>query len=234
MINNLQVGDTIYKKSVSKDVVLMAMYKNRQLSKGDKLPRYAKVDLVIGAGLEKNVNAPSFLNLSLNAAKQLIKQHYFELGNIEYERPSDSLLAASGDPRVRVVYQDPPPGSLTDEGVPVSLWLSSKPKEELTTYIESLDAIYNQHMEVDTIEVYKSSPSTVTEIIPQTQPQTYTVPRQNKPRPVNPRPNEGGGSSAPPSTGQESSGQGVEPQVPAPPPAAPVPLPSGGEGVEMD
>lgn len=152
-ILGLKVGDTIYEKDAAKDVILRVMYNNREIKPGAKLPKYSWVDLVIGRGLESNVHTPSYLEMTLENAKQLIRQNFFEVGSIIYQKPSDSLLMSSDTLMAKVFYQDPPPSAISDEGLPVSLWISKLPIDSLGVYIKELDEIYNRHMEVDTTDV---------------------------------------------------------------------------------
>jgi len=144
-ISGLEVGDTIYEPDLAKDAVLRVMYRGKQIEKGIQLPRFAKVDLVLGKGLEYGVSTPNLIGLNLDAAKTSILANQFEIGRITVQGSFlDSL-------NLKVFYQFPIKGDNYDQGLPVDLWVSEQTGEALNLLIKDLDRQYKNVSENDSI-----------------------------------------------------------------------------------
>lgn len=144
-ISGLVVGDTIYEPDLARDAVLRVMYKGKQIEKGTELPRFSKIDLVLGKGLEYGVKTPNLLGMSLEEAKSLIYANRFDVGRITVH---GSFLDSAN---LKVYYQYPIRGDNYDQGLPVDLWLSESPFEELTVVIKDLDRQYRNSYRDDSV-----------------------------------------------------------------------------------
>lgn len=146
-ISGLVVGDTIYEPDLARDAVLRVMYKGKQIEKGTELPRFSKIDLVLGKGLEYGVKTPNLLGMSLEDAKALIYANRFDVGRITVH---GSFLDSAN---LKVYYQYPIRGDNYDQGLPVDLWLSESPFEELTVVIKDLDRQYRNSYRDDSVTI---------------------------------------------------------------------------------
>lgn len=145
----LSVGDTIYEPDIAKDAVLRVMFKGRQIGNGDELPRFSKVDLVLGKGLEFGVKTPNLIGLGLEEARAAIFANRFEVGVL-------NIAEAVGDSAIlKVFYQYPLPDDNYDQGLPVDLWLSAKDPKELSGQIKDLNFQYRNFGENDSINAAK-------------------------------------------------------------------------------
>lgn len=145
----LEVGDTIYEPDIAKDAVLRVMFQGKQITKNTELPRFAKVDLVLGKGLEYGVNMPGLVGMTLDQARSSIMANRFEVGRISFEGAvADSAL-------LRVYYQYPLPGDNYDQGLPVDLWVSAKDPKDLKNLVKDLDLQYRNFSENDSIAAAK-------------------------------------------------------------------------------
>jgi len=145
----LAVGDTIYEPDIAKDAVLRVLFQGKQITKNTELPRFAKVDLVLGKGLEYGVDMPGLVGMTLEQAKSSILANRFEVGRVNYEGTvSDSAL-------LRVYYQYPLRGDNYDQGLPVDLWVSAKEPKELQNLVKDLDRQYRNFSENDSIAAAK-------------------------------------------------------------------------------
>ena len=132
----LEVGDTIYEPDIAKDAVLRVMFQGKQISKDTELPRFTKVDLVLGKGLEYGVDMSNLIGMTLEQGRSSVMANRFEVGRLNVEGPvSDSSL-------LRIFYQYPLPGDNYDQGLPVDLWLSEKDPRELAPRVKELDRQY--------------------------------------------------------------------------------------------
>ncbi|MBS1548408.1 MAG: PASTA domain-containing protein [Bacteroidetes bacterium] len=162
----LKVGDTLFEPSIQRDAVIRMSYNGQDLKPGTLLPRFASIDLVIGAGPKRNIPVPNVVGLTIAEAKAIIKQNLFEIGLIEYEdgRKDESDI---------VYYQDPGAMSTRDQGMQIDLWASKKTPAEMHAKIKQLNAIYR--MKVDTTlppvrydEVIQDAPSPEVAPVPAT------------------------------------------------------------------
>jgi len=144
-ISGLKIGNIIYEPDLAKDAVLKIIYNGKILKAGDILPRFATVDLVLGRGMLTGVRTPNLVGLDLSGAKRIIKENFFEIGQIKYIGSSQDTIGA------RVVYQFPFNGDAYDQGQPIDIWLSNKTMSELKDQIKMLDREYKKFDE-DTIQ----------------------------------------------------------------------------------
>lgn len=141
----LVVGDTIYEPDIAKDAVLRVLFQGKQISKDTELPRFAKVDIVLGKGLEYGVATPGLVGMALDQAKSSIRANRFEIGRIEVQGAvTDSL-------KLRVFYQYPLQGDNYDQGLPVDLWVSEMAPADLQSYVKDLDRQYKNFSDDDSI-----------------------------------------------------------------------------------
>ena len=131
----LKVGDTIYEPSIQRDAVLRMIYNGKLIKPGSLLPRFSTVDLVIGAGPQRNITIPNVVGLTVQEAKAIIKQNLFEIGLVEYED-------GKGDESDIVYYQDPAPGDVRDQGMQIDIWASKKTPAEMGKKISELNSLY--------------------------------------------------------------------------------------------
>jgi eukaryotic-like serine/threonine-protein kinase len=138
---DLFVGDTIYEPDLAKDVVKRILYNGREVKSGEMIPRYAKIDVVLGKGLKTNVLTPTIEGLTLEQAKYVIKQNQFEIGKIKY------LFRKNKDTtNLKVYYQDPAPEDFIDEGMPIHLWVSNISVDSLKNQINTLHKTYRKYL----------------------------------------------------------------------------------------
>ncbi len=143
-ISGLKVGSIIYEPDLAKDAVLKILYKGRILKAGEVLPRFATVDLVLGRGMLSGVRMPNLANLTLDEAKQVIEQNFFEIGQIKY------IGEGANDPGARVVYQFPLSSDMYDQGQPIDIWLSTSTRDMIKNELRQLNIQYKNFGE-DTI-----------------------------------------------------------------------------------
>lgn len=147
----LEVGDTIYKPDLAKDAVLGVMYGGRNIEKDFELPRFAKVDLILGQGLEYGVRTPNLIGMSLEDARSSIYANRFDLGRLNVEG------SVSDSTELQVFYQYPLANDNYDQGLPVDLWLTVEDPKNLKALIKDLDRQYRNFGSNDSlaIETYK-------------------------------------------------------------------------------
>lgn len=132
----LEVGDTIYEPDIAKDAVLRVMFQGKQITKEAELPRFTKVDLVLGKGLEYGVDMANMIGMTLEQGRSSIRANRFEVGRLNVDgMVSDSSL-------LRIYYQYPLPGDNYDQGLPVDLWVSEKDPRDLASVVKVLDKQY--------------------------------------------------------------------------------------------
>lgn len=146
-LSGLSVGDTLYEPDLARDAVLRVMYKGKQINKDSELPRFAKVDLVLGRGLDFGVNMGNLIGLKLDEARSSILSNRFEVGRITVE---GSFADSSS---LHVFYQYPLAGDNYDQGLPVDIWLSEKTPTELKDMVKQLDLQYRNYGENDSLAI---------------------------------------------------------------------------------
>ena len=144
-ISGLKIGKIIYEPDLAKDAVLRIQYNGKILKPGDVLPRFAVVDLVLGRGMLTGVRTPNLVGLDITSAKKIIKDNFFELGQIKFIGGGNDTIGA------RVVYQFPFNGDAYDQGQPIDIWLSNKSMNEIRDQLKMLDREYKKFDE-DTIQ----------------------------------------------------------------------------------
>lgn len=148
-IAGLVVGDTIYEPDIAKDAVLRVLFQGKQIAADAQLPRFAKVDLVLGKGLEYGVSTPALVGMTLDQAESSILANRFEVGRITYQGAvTDSL-------KLKVFYQYPLQGDNYDQGLPVDLWVSEMEPENLRNLVKDLDRQYRNYSDNDSIAAAK-------------------------------------------------------------------------------
>lgn len=175
-ISGLRIGKIIYEPDLAKDAVLRIQYNGRILKAGDILPRFAVVDLVLGRGMLTGVRTPNLVGLDLNGAKKIIKDNFFEIGQIKFIGGGNDTIGA------RVVYQFPFNGDAYDQGQPIDIWLSNKPMSEIRDQLKMLDREYKKFNEdtiqgskyLDLLESNAPKPKVQEQIIEQTAPAQQT------------------------------------------------------------
>lgn len=148
-LSGLEVGDTIYVQDIAKDAVLRVNYKGKQIEKGTILPRFSRIDLVLGKGVEYGVKTPSLIGMSIEEARSSIHAKNFENGRINVEgnfKDSSTLI---------VFYQYPLADDNYDQGLPIDLWVSEKSPSELRQKIRDLDIQFRNYGPNDSIAISK-------------------------------------------------------------------------------
>lgn len=145
----LVVGDTIYEPDIAKDAVLRVLFQGKQISKNTELPRFAKVDLVLGKGLEYGVKTPNLVGMMLDQAKSSILASRFEVGRISVQG------AVTDSSKLRIFYQYPIQGDNYDQGLPVDLWVSEMEPADLQNFVKDLDRQYRNYSDNDSIAAAK-------------------------------------------------------------------------------
>lgn len=148
-LSGLSVGDTIYEPDIAKDAVLRVIFKGKQIEKGTSLPRFAKIDLVLGRGVEYGVKTPSLLGLSLEEARSSMLAKQFEKGRISVEG------SFSDSSKLHVFYQYPLPDDNYDQGLPIDLWVSEKNTAQLKDKIKELDLQFRNFGPNDSLALSK-------------------------------------------------------------------------------
>lgn len=143
----LEVGDTIYEPDLAKDAVLRVMYRGKQISKDSELPRFSKVDLVLGKGLVYGVKMENLIGMNLEEARSSIYDNQFDVGRLVIDgNVSDSSS-------LRVYYQYPLPGDNYDQGLPVDLWLTTRSIRDLESKIKELNQQYRNFESNDSLSI---------------------------------------------------------------------------------
>ena len=143
------VGDTIYVEDPARDAVLGILYAGDTVQAGKLLPKGSTIDLILGRGFRMDMPVQNVEGMSLANAKSILKQQFFDLGQVYFFGSRDTL-------GTKVVYQDPPPKDLYDEGLPISLWLSTKSTSELRKEIDSLNLVYRRRLDEKDSLFYQS------------------------------------------------------------------------------
>ena len=115
------------------------------------------------------VRTPNLVGLDLTSAKRMIKENFFELGQIKFIGNSQDTIGA------RIVYQFPFGGDAYDQGQPIDIWLSNKTMSEIKEQLKMLDREYKKFDE-DTIQG-----SRYLERLNQINPQPKTEPKAEQP-----------------------------------------------------
>ncbi len=144
--SGLIVGDTIYEPNKFSGIVLRMMYNNRVVNGGEEVPRFSKIDLVIGSSLDRDVPMVNVVGMSLEDAQHVLEQNYFEVGRID-----DRDVLNKESENIRVFYQSPGSGELFDQGETVILFLTDQGEEEIQGRIAELNGIYRKTIKTDSL-----------------------------------------------------------------------------------
>ncbi len=83
--NDLKLGYVRYVSNIAKNTILKQFYNNKIIVAGELIPKGAKVNLVIGAGLGKiKVIMPSILDKTLSEAEDILKVYGLQIGSVIY------------------------------------------------------------------------------------------------------------------------------------------------------
>ncbi|MFA9290282.1 MAG: PASTA domain-containing protein [Solirubrobacteraceae bacterium] len=140
--SDLYVGDTIYEPDIAKNIVKRILYKGREINVGYQLPRFSKIDVVLGMGLQTDVPVPNLEGLSFDEAKKLLKQKFFEIGKMNFTFKKNNLDSTN----LKIYYQDPAPEDYLDEGMSINLWLSDISKDSLKDKVKNLHKTYRKYL----------------------------------------------------------------------------------------
>lgn len=149
----LKIGDTIYKEDIAENRIIKMLYKKKEIKAGEFVPKYSKIDLVIGSGLLKDISVPDLIGLNYFEAKNILKQNTFEEGLVSFTGDKDTINA-------RIYYQDPLPKSKLDQGLSINIWLSTINRENLREQISILNQLYNPKISMDTLRYLRNKHST--------------------------------------------------------------------------
>lgn len=113
----LVLGKIQYVPDIAQNAVLAQNYQGQPIEPGTRIAQGACIDLVVGAGVSKQLFAmPSLLGMPLQEAELLLLDTGIRLGHVFYQ-PVDSLEAGT------VFQQLPTPGVRIRLGETVDLWL---------------------------------------------------------------------------------------------------------------
>lgn len=147
----LKVGNIFYETNIAKDRIIRVLYHGKEIQAGKFIPKYSKIDLVIGLGLKKDFLVPNMIGLDYLTAKNVLKKNYFEEGLITFKDEQDTFNSF-------IYYQDPIPGSRLDQGLSINFWLSRLNKKKLEEHISKLDYLYNRRSLInDTLKNLKKN-----------------------------------------------------------------------------
>lgn len=143
-IVGLRVGDTIAVPYKYPDIVLKMLYNNKEIKPGQNVPKFSKIDLVVGKSLNTNVPMINILGMTFSEAKKSLEQNFYELGMKNFFQTKDSTNAI-------VFYQSPLPGDVSDQGMMVDIWLTDKAETDENIIAEKsrLNSVYNKKIEID-------------------------------------------------------------------------------------
>lgn len=98
----LKVGDTTYRADIARDIVLEVKLGGQHLAPGTKIPKGSRLDLVLGDGNgASELEIPDLVNQDIDAAKFVIKNSGFTIGDITYQgaiTDSSNLVVAEQFP----------------------------------------------------------------------------------------------------------------------------------------
>ncbi len=162
----LSVGDTIYEPDIAKDAVLRVMYQGKPIAFNEVLPRFSKVDVVLGQGLEYGVKMENLVGMRLEDAQAAIIANQFEIGMLNVQ----GIVTDSS--QLKVFYQYPIADDYYDQGLPVDLWVTQglpvseddtpaqkerkiRQSRELSEIIKNLDRQFKNYGSNDSIAAAK-------------------------------------------------------------------------------
>jgi beta-lactam-binding protein with PASTA domain len=105
-----------YVTDIAKNAVLEQWYNGQPIEPGTRIPQGSKIDLIVGAGLNKHMVAvPDLIGMSVEEAELLLLDAGMCAGKITYEY-IDTLQAGT------VFQQQPKIGSQVNLGHPIYIW----------------------------------------------------------------------------------------------------------------
>jgi beta-lactam-binding protein with PASTA domain len=106
-----------YVPDIAKNAVLEQLYQGKPIAPGTRIPQGSKIDLVVGAGLEKHfVVMPDVVEMKAEEAELLLLDMGLCVGKINYEHV-DTLQPET------IFRQQPKVGSQLDLGTRINLWV---------------------------------------------------------------------------------------------------------------
>lgn len=127
---NVLIKDIIYVPDITQNVILKVLYNNKSIEPGTILPYNSEIDLVLGQGYKNNIIIPSVIGLNLSSAKKILEEKNFFLGRIFYKK-----FKYNTD--MKVYYQKPLAGKLSDEGKYINLWLTNGNQNNIDSLIKN-------------------------------------------------------------------------------------------------
>jgi len=120
----LLLGTIKYVPDVAQNAVLEQWHQGKKIAAGTLITKGAKIDLVAGAGLGKEMVAvPHVVGMQLENAKLVLLSAGIKLGNTAYESVANQAPGT-------VLRQIPDPGKKVSVGDNVDLWLVAVQAEE--------------------------------------------------------------------------------------------------------
>lgn len=138
--SNLAIGKQEFVPYQYANLVISVSYKGRALKGGEELPKFAKVDLIIGKGSgSSRVAIPDLVGMSIDQAVATLTR--MNMGISRHYNP-----AQAGDPGI--VYQQDPryyPGDSINDGKEFVLFISGEePEETIEGFNSGTDSLGNE------------------------------------------------------------------------------------------
>lgn len=133
---SLKMGKITYVPDIAQNAVLKQQYKGKDIEAGEKIPKGAYIDLVVGEGLGNiELDIPLLTGLKIDEATKMILDNGLQIGNTIYDETSPQ-------PEGTVLQQRPvhEPGKKIRGGELIDIWVSGTEPEYLKTGIDE-DAI---------------------------------------------------------------------------------------------
>lgn len=125
-----------YVVDIAQNAVLEQHYQGQPIAPGTPIPQGSKIDLIVGAGLSKQLaRIPDVQGMTLDEAELVLLDAGVRPGKTSYET---TLTASAGT----VLRQYPLGGYRVSLGSPVSLWVAQE-QEESATAVDSDQPIIN-------------------------------------------------------------------------------------------
>ena len=129
-IVGLELGDISYIPHIANNLVLEAKFKGKPIKQGYLLPKYAKIDIVLGKGLDnEEIKMPDLIIMNYPQAMEDIKKYSFNIGLIKFDEEVTDSSAAF------VYFQDPKPKELVHRAGLVDLWFTQDEKKLEAKYL---------------------------------------------------------------------------------------------------
>ena len=133
-----------YVTDIAKNAVLEQLYKGQPIAPGTRIAQGSKIDLVVGAGLEKHaVIAPDVVEMKVEEAELLLLDIGLCVGNVNYEHV-DTFQPGT------VFRQQPKVGSQLNLGTRINLWVVEANPQAVDTEAELDQPIIETNPALDT------------------------------------------------------------------------------------